>query len=93
MENTPPVAKDKPVHEVRLGSVKAAIWKNASDKGVRYNVTFERIYKDGDEWKATISFGRDDLLGLAKVADRAHSWIHEQKQQGPDEDAKSSVAK
>lgn len=73
--------KDKPVHEVRLGSIKAAIWKNDTQKGVRHNATFTRLYKDGDEWKSTDSFGRDDLLVLAKVADQAHSWIFEQGQE------------
>lgn len=63
----------KPVHEVRVGSVKAAIWENPTDNGVRHNVTFERLYKSDDEWKQTQSFGRDDLLVLAKVADQAHT--------------------
>ena len=72
------MAKDKPVHEVRLGAIKAAIWKNDTDNGVRYNTTFCRLYRDGEEWKDTDSFGRDDLLVLAKVADQAHTWIHEQ---------------
>lgn len=69
--------KEKPVHEVRLGMVKAAIWRNDTETGVRYNVTFARLYRDGEEWKSTDSFGRDDLLMLAKVADMAHSWIYE----------------
>jgi hypothetical protein len=73
--------KQKPVHEVRLGAIKAAVWKNDTQNGVRYNTTFSRLYKDEDEWKTTDSFGRDDLLVLAKVADRAHSWIHEQSQE------------
>jgi hypothetical protein len=34
-----------------------------------------RIYKDGDEWKQTESFGRDDLSLLAKVVDLAHTSI------------------
>lgn len=72
--------KDKPVHEVRMGAVKAAIWKNDTESGVRFNVTFSRLYKDGEEWRSADSFGRDDLLLLGKVADRAHSWIHDQGQ-------------
>jgi len=81
LENeTMPKTKDKPVHEVRIGSIKAAIWKNDTDAGVRYNVTFARLYKDGDEWRSTDSFGRDDLLLLGKVADLTHSWIFEQSQ-------------
>jgi hypothetical protein len=69
------MAKQQPVHEVRLGSVKAAIWENKTDNGTRFNVTVARIYKDGEQWKSTDSFGRDDLLLLAKVVDEAHSWI------------------
>ncbi|HEY9171385.1 MAG TPA: hypothetical protein VI136_03775 [Verrucomicrobiae bacterium] len=73
--------KPKPIHEVRLGCIKAAVWKNETEAGVRYNVTFSRLYKDGDQWGSTESFGRDDLLLLAKVADQAHSWIYAQNQE------------
>ena len=73
--------KTKPAHEVRLGHIKAAVWRNETESGVRYNVTFNRLYKDGDIWKSTDSFGRDDLLLLAKVADNAHSWIFAQSQE------------
>ena len=75
-----PMPKDKPAHEVRLGAIKAAIWKNDTQNGVRYNTTFTRLYRDEEEWKNTDSFGRDDLLVLGKVADQAHSWIHAQAQ-------------
>jgi hypothetical protein len=77
--------KDKPAHEVRLGAIKAAIWKNDTPNGVRYNATFSRLYRDADEWKMTDSFGRDDLLVLAKIADQAHSWIHDQAREEKEE--------
>lgn len=70
-----PSPKNQPAHEVRLGTVKAAIWKNDTEAGVRYNVTFERLYTQDGEWRSTGSFGRDDLLLLGKVADLAHTWI------------------
>ena len=79
--------KQKPVHEVRVGSVKAAIWENPTENGVRHNVSFERLYKSDDEWKQTQSFGRDDLLVLAKVADQAHTWIFENAKAETDEAA------
>jgi hypothetical protein len=60
---------------VRLGRVRAAIWENESPNGTRHNVTLSRLYKDGDDWKDSTSFGRDDLPLVAKVADLAHSWI------------------
>ena len=84
MESTTmPKPKDRPVHEVRIGAIKAAIWKNeTSNGGARYNVTLSRIYKDkdDDQWKSTDSFGRDDLPLVGKVADLAHTWIFEQAQ-------------
>jgi hypothetical protein len=75
--------QQKPVHEVRLGAVKAAVWKNQTDNGVRFNATFSKLYKDGNQWKNTESYGRDDLLLLAKVADQTHSWICEQGREQP----------
>lgn len=68
----------KPAHEIRLGRIKAVLWANDTDAGARHNVTVKRIYKDGDEWKETACFGRDDLPLVAKVADLAHTWIYEQ---------------
>ena len=38
-----------------------------------------------DEWKQTQSFGRDDLLVLAKVADQAHTWTVENTVRKTDE--------
>lgn len=69
--------KQQPAHEIRMGSLKATIWENQTTSGTRHNVTVSRLYKDGEEWKQTESFGRDDLPLLAKVIDRAHSWIFE----------------
>jgi len=69
--------KSAPVHEVRLGRIRAAIWENETQTGTRHNVTVSRLYKDGDEWCDSSSFGRDDLPLVGKVLDRAHSWIFE----------------
>ncbi len=70
---------NKPTHEIRLGAIKATIWRNETANGPRHNVTLVRLYKDGEEWRSSESFGRDDLLTLAKMADLAHTWIHEQE--------------
>ena len=70
--------KQKPAHEIRLGRIKATIWENETENGTRHNVTLSRIYKDGDQWKQTSSFGRDDLPLVAKVADLVHTWTYEQ---------------
>ena len=76
-----PADRNRPVHSVRLRNIRAAIWANESEQGTRYNATFCRLYKDGEGfWRSSDSFGRDDLLLLAKVADLAHTWISEQMQ-------------
>ena len=66
---------DQPVQRFRLGTVTAAIWKN--DAGF-FNVTLQRSYKDGDEWKNTDNFGAGDLLNAAKVLQRAEEYIARQ---------------
>jgi hypothetical protein len=76
----------KPVHELRVGRLNAAIWENPTENEVRYNVTFARLYKADTGWHSNDSFGVDDLLGLAKLADQTHSWIL-QKQQEPEQPA------
>ena len=71
----------RPAHEIRLGRIKAVIWANNTENGIRYNVTFQRLWKDGDEWRSSDSFGRDDLPLIMKVADLAHTWIYQQGQE------------
>ena len=81
MANGKEKEKDKPVHEIRMGRIKAVVWGNETENGgFRHNVQIRRIYKDGEEWKQSDSFGRDDLPIVAKVADMAHTWIHERLQ-------------
>ena len=72
----------KPIYELRLGRVKAAIWQNETPNGARYNVQFQRLYKDGNKWKSSDSFGREDLPLVEKLADRLLVWMYEQAQQG-----------
>jgi hypothetical protein len=76
--------KVQPVHTLRLKNVRAAVWLNRTEAGATYlNVTFSRSYRDQEgNWHTTESYGRDDLLLLAKVADLAHTWIWEQIQAG-----------
>ena len=60
------MANPKPVSEVRIGRVKAAIWPNETEGRTWHNVTFSRLYKDGDQWKNTQSFSRYDLVGACE---------------------------
>lgn len=66
----------KPVHEIRLGRIRASIWVNQSEDGhAWFNVTVSRLYKDGDRWRDSAGYGREDLPLVAKVADMAYAWI------------------
>jgi hypothetical protein len=72
--------KEKPAETIPVGRVVAAIWANKTSTGrVWYNVTITRSYRDGDQQKSTSSFGRDDLLDVAKAADMAFDWIWRQE--------------
>ena len=81
--------KDKPVRVVRIRNIRGNIWANRLPSGdLAYNVTIDRLWKDDDEikeggevikkgeWHQSQSFGRDDLLLVAKVADLCHTWIY-----------------
>jgi hypothetical protein len=68
--------KVRPVEQVRIGGIKAAIWKNEGENGTWFNVTFQRLYKSEEgQWSSTANFGRDDLLLLAKVANAVHTRV------------------
>lgn len=68
----------RPVHEIRLGRVKAAIFANQSDSGLWHNVVLKRLYRDSNgNWRSSDSFSRDDLLLIGKVCDLCHSWIYQ----------------
>jgi hypothetical protein len=71
--------KQRPVHEIRLGRVRATFWRNEHEGRGYLNATFSRLYKDQDSrWRDSESYGPDDVLLLAKVADLAHTWMCEQ---------------
>jgi hypothetical protein len=65
----------QPVHEIRLGAIKATIWANATAHGTRYRVTLTRLDTAGEQWQRCHSFRRQDLPLLAKVIDWTYVWL------------------
>jgi hypothetical protein len=62
----------KPIDKVQSGPVTGAIWENETKEGgTFFNATFERVYKDGEEFKNTGSYGANDLPHLAMCAQKA----------------------
>ena len=74
-----PDPANQPVHEIRLGRIKASVWQNdpKDSTGQPYmTVTFSRLYKnEKDEWRDSKAFFASDLLLLAKTADAVHSHL------------------
>jgi hypothetical protein len=68
----------KPAAKITLFPVTAAIWRNETEKGALYSVTYQCSFKNGDgKWGHSTNFGRTESLLLSKVADLAHSKICE----------------
>lgn len=66
----------RPVHEIKLGRVRASIWSHGNGPGESwFSVSISRRYRDGETWKSTASFGRDELPLVAKAAEMAYAWI------------------
>ena len=72
---TPTANANAPVHSIRKHSLKIAIWRNETQAGVIYNSTLIRTYKDGEEFKDTMSLGFHDLANAAKLLHDAETWI------------------
>src|SRR6202041_2288982 len=72
---TTTASANAPVHAIRKHSLKVSIWRNETQAGVIYNSTLIRTYKDGDDFKDTVSLGFHDLANAAKLLHDAESWI------------------
>jgi hypothetical protein len=65
----------KPIHEFRRGLIKARIWRKRTPSGPNHAVTVVRLFRNGDVWKESTRFGRDDLPLVRYVLDLAYDWI------------------
>ena len=67
----------KPVFELRRGLIKVRVWRKRTKAGQRHAVTIVRLFKDGDLWKESMRFGRDDIPLLRLLLDQAYAWIYQ----------------
>lgn len=71
-------SSSKPVKVFRLRGVSASVFENSSEQnGTFHKVQIVRTYKDGEEFKTTPTFNRDDLPFVQQVAHRAWEFVHE----------------
>ena len=66
----------KPVYEIRIGLIKAIVRRAKTRNGPRHTVSVVRLYRNGDIWKQSSRFGRDDIPAVRLALDKAHTWIH-----------------
>lgn len=76
----------KPAATLRDGSLKATLWRKQSEKGVFFNVTLSRTYKDGADYKDSNSFSGAELLRIARLAGQAYDLAGELRATAGDED-------
>mgnify|MGYP000846372744 FL=1 len=69
---------NKPVIEIRYGKIRASIWANTTQNGLRHTVTLSRLYTANGEMKSTDSLWRDDIPLAIKALDEAHTWMYSQ---------------
>ncbi|WP_343081440.1 hypothetical protein [Ostreiculturibacter nitratireducens] len=63
---------NQPAYKFKIGLITATIWENDGF----YSVDISRSYKTNEgEWRSTSSYGHNDLLNVAKCAERAENWI------------------
>ena len=65
----------KPVREFRHGLIKVRIWRKRTRSGMRHSVAVTRLFRNGDAWRESARFGRDDIPLLRLVLDEAYTWI------------------
>jgi hypothetical protein len=93
--NKTPVAPatNKPVQAFRMRGISVAVFanlvarKNGNGKYPVHNISLQRTYRDGDDYKTTSVFRRDDLPILQRLLQQAWDYIFEvESDQAPEEE-------
>ena len=71
----------KPVEKFRYRGLSASVFENVSKKEGQsapyFKVVFDKTYKQGESYRSTGSFGREDLPVLEHLARKAWEFILE----------------
>jgi hypothetical protein len=66
----------EPVKKIKIKGIEAAVWENESKEGNKfYNVTMERNYKAGEEWKKTNSLRENDIPKAILALQKAYEFM------------------
>ncbi|HQX53058.1 MAG TPA: hypothetical protein PLY87_25875 [Planctomycetaceae bacterium] len=67
----------QPIHEIRHRLIKVCICRKQTHSRLRHTLTIVRLYRNGDVWKESTRFSRDDIPLMCLVLDEAYTWIFE----------------
>ena len=68
---------NKPIHEVKIGAIKAEIWEADGVKGPFFSVVVCRLYKVGNKWEEAKSISGRDISKLREVLRQVNLWLLE----------------
>ena len=69
-------ATNQPYETHRDGSLKVAIFRNESDKGIRFSAQLDRSYTDDQgQWRTSTSLSNAELLRAARLLTLAYDRI------------------
>lgn len=69
-----------PVYEVRRGLIVVRVRRRRTRSSLRHTVTIVRLFRNGDTWKESTRFGRDDIPLIRLALDEAYDWIFKNSQ-------------
>ncbi len=67
-------------HEIKRGLIKAKICGKRTKAGINFSVSIVRVFRNGDQWKESTRYGRDDIPVIRLVLDEAFGWIYSQQE-------------
>ena len=68
--------KKLPEKKIKVGNVQVAIWRNKSKLGEPfYSLSFEKYYKDGEDWKSTTSLNKNDIPKAILALEEAYKFL------------------
>ncbi|MGD1881189.1 MAG: hypothetical protein ACFB11_02540 [Paracoccaceae bacterium] len=85
---------NRPVETLRVGSLKASIWRNEGDNGVSYSTTFAQMWKDDHgRYHDSNSYYDADMLKLGELTRAAYHRTNELRRDHAREQEQSSDQK
>jgi hypothetical protein len=72
----------EPEFKASIGLVNVTVWKKLHNDRAFYSTDITRSYKDKNgEWANGTSFNHEDLLNVARLAERAEQFIAREKEE------------